>query len=181
MKGMIKSGYLVGNGAAQNVELGWIPDYVEITNATDSDIITKAYLGGGKQIVPFSSGGTTEIAAGDKIVGATSGAQAWVVEVLLYSGAWADGDAAGFFVVEMIGDTDFGSENVDVGDDSNLATVTANVTHSVNIDTEVGAATSNAAITPYAGSTTASKGFTVGSTVAEEAKLLCYFAFRADQ
>jgi hypothetical protein len=175
-----KSGYLVGNGAAQNVSLGWIPDLVIITNATDGDIITIGHIGP-YQVVPFSSGGTTEIEVGDKITGATSGATAWVREVLEYSGTWAGGDAAGFFVVEMISGT-FQSENVDVGSDGNLATVTANVTHSVNSDTEVASATGNAAITRYAGSTTvgseAAPGFTVGSTVAEEAKLLRYAAFR---
>lgn len=175
----IKSGYLVGNGAAQNVELGWVPELVIITNATDGDIITIGHIGP-DQVVPFTSGGTTEIVAGDKITGATSGATAYVKEVLEYSGTWAGGDAAGFLVVEMISGT-FQSENVDVGSDTNLATVTANVVHSVNIDTEVAAATGNAAITRYDGSTSAAAGFTVGSTICEEAKLLRYAAFRGDQ
>jgi hypothetical protein len=179
MKGMIKMGYLVGNGAAQNIELGWIPDYVEVANVTDGTILYKGYIGP-YQVVPFTSGGTTQIMPGDKIVGATSGASAWVREVLEYSGTWAGGDAAVFFVVEMISGT-FGSENVDVGGSLNLATVTANVTHTLDIDTEVASATGNAAITRYAGSTSAHQGFTIGSTIAVEAKLLRYVAIRGDQ
>lgn len=178
MKGMIKAGYLVGNGAAQNVSLGFIPDYVKIVNATDGDIITEAFLGP-DQVVPFSSGGTYEVVEGDVIVGATSAAIATVVEVLEYSGTWAGGDAAGFLVVRVKSGT-FGSENVNVGTNSNVATVTANVTHSVNIDTEVASATGNAAITRYAGTDEIPAGFTVGSTVMEEAKLLRYLAIRQD-
>lgn len=174
----VKTGVVVGNGAAINVELGWIPDLVIISNATDGDIITIGHLN--DYIVPFSSGGTTEIAAGDTIVGATSGAEAIVEEVLLYSGSWAGGDAAGFFLIKRDNlEGTFQSENVNVGSNSNLATITANVEHSLNIDTEVATASGNAALSGYAGSAAAnSKGFTIGSSVAEEAKLLRYAAFR---
>lgn len=180
MKGQIKSGYLVGNGAAQNISLGWTPDYVVVTNVTDGDKIHEGFIGP-HEVVPFSSGGTTEIVAGDTIIGATSGATAIVEEVLLYSGTWAGGDAAGFFVVRDRSGT-LGSENVYVGSGTNDATVTAAVTHTVDIDTEVASATGNAAITRYDGSSgSASKGFTIGSTIAEEAKLLRYIAIRGDQ
>lgn len=180
MKGIIKTGYLVGNGAAQNIELGFVPDYVKVINVTDGDKIHEAFIGA-HQVVPFSSGGTTEIVEGNVIIGATSGARATVREVLEYSGTWAGGDAAGFLVVEMISGT-FGSENVYVGTGTNDATVTANVTHTIDIDTEVASATGNAAITPYAGAAGSNaKGFTIGSTIAEEAKLLRYIAVRGDE
>lgn len=174
------SGEEVGNGAAINVELGWIPDLVIVTNVTDGDKITIGYPN--RMAIPFSSGGTNEIAAGDVITGATSGATATVAKVLLYSGTWAGGDAAGFFIIERDSLTGtFGSENVfgEAAGATNDATVTANVTHSVDIDTEVAGATGNAAISGYAGSAgSAAKGFTIGSTVAEEAKLLRWTAFR---
>lgn len=174
------SGEEVGNGAAINVELGWIPDFVIVTNVTDGDKITMGYPN--RMAIPFSSGGTNEIAAGDLITGATSGAKATVSKVLLYSGTWAGGDAAGFFIIERDSLTGtFGSENVfgEAAAATNDATVTANVTHSVDIDTEVAGATGNAAISGYAGSAaSAAKGFTIGSTVAEEAKLLRWTAFR---
>jgi hypothetical protein len=101
---------------------------------------------------------------------------------MLYSGSWAGGDAAGFFVVERDQvDGTFGSENVTGGaagatDD---ATVTVQVTHGYNIDTEVAAVTTTSALLGYVGATgTNSKGFTIGSVVAEEAKLLRWVAWR---
>lgn len=174
-----KSGEVVGNGAAINVELGWIPDRVEVYNATDGDIVTVGFPN--RMAIPFSSGGVTEIQPGDTIVGETSNAEAVVDTVLLYSGSWAGGDAAGFFIVER-GDVEgtFGAENVKVGSNSNLATVTANVTHGYNVDTEVAAANPGATgLSAYVGErSVASKGFTIGATVAEEAKLLRWCAWR---
>ena len=177
-----KTGLTVGNGAAINVELGWIPDYVMVYNCTDGDIFTFAFLG--ELVIPFSGGGTNEIAAGDTITGATSGATAVVKEVLLYSGSWAGGDAAGFFVVErdsVVGT--FGSENV-VGEAAGAtddATVTAAVTHCGNSGLG-GAVTGNDALSAYVGAAGSNaKGFTIGSSVAEEAKLLRYVAYRNDR
>lgn len=174
------SGETVGNGAAINVELGWIPDLVIVNNVTDGDLMTIGYPN--RWAIPFSGGGTNELAAGDTITGATSGATAIIKSVLLYSGSWAGGDAAGFFIVERDNLTGtFGSENV-VGEASGAtddATVTANVTHSVASAAAVAGATGNAAISAYTGSAaTYAKGFTIGSTVAEEAKLLRWAAWR---
>lgn len=175
-----KSGETVGNGAAINVELGWIPDLVMITDVTDGTSIHMGFPN--RMAIPFSGGGTNELTAGEVITGATSGATAIIKEVLLYSGSWAAGTAAGFFIIERDDLTGtFESENV-TGETSGAtddATVTANVTHTVDIDTEVASATGNAAITAYAGSAaSASKGFTIGSTIAEEAKLLRWAAWR---
>lgn len=175
----IRTGYLVGNGAAQNIELGWIPELVIVTNVTDGDVITIGHIGP-FQAVPFSSGGTTELVAGNKIRGATSDAEAYIQEVLLYSGSWAAGDAAGFLIVDMISGT-FGSEAAGVGG-ADQATITANVTHSVSSDTEIATVTGTSAITRYNGAAgSAAKGFTIGAVIAEEAKLLRYIAFRGDQ
>ena len=184
MMGQIKVGITVGNGAALNIELGWVPDFVSLYNATDGDLITNAFL---NWVVPFTSGGTTEIAAGASIRGATSGATAVVKAIHLYSGSWAGGDAAGFIeLVEgsLVGT--FGSENVYVQNDAtagiNDATVTANVVHNVAIAAAAAGATGNSAISRYEGSAgSASKGFTIGSSIATEAKVLRYFAVRSDQ
>lgn len=35
----LRVGTITGNGAAQNISLGWIPDWVQIMNATDGDVI----------------------------------------------------------------------------------------------------------------------------------------------
>lgn len=178
MKPNFEAGCTVGNGAAINVELGWIPDRVEVYNATDGTPLNVAFTG--QYVIPFSGGGTNEIEAGETITGATSGATAVVKEVLLYSGTWAGGDAAGFFVVNYDDLTGtFSSENI-IGETSGAtddATVTANVTHGYDSDTEVAA--DNTGIIPYAGSSgSASKGFTIAAAVATEAKLLRWSAWR---
>ena len=69
MAGQIKIGTTVGNGAALNIECGFVPEKVELYNATDGTPFTVAFL---NWVVPFSSGGTTEITAGATIKGATS-------------------------------------------------------------------------------------------------------------
>ena len=183
MKGQPVFGVTVGNGAALNIELGFVPEMVQLYNATDGDIITTAFL---NWVVPFSGGGTTTIAAGSKIKGATSGATAVVRQVLLYSGTWAGGDAAGFFeLVEGSLTGTFGSENVYISSDTTSgiddATVTVNVVHNVAVAAAAAGATGNSAISRYEGSAGSNaKGFTIGSTIAEEAKLLRYIAWRAN-
>jgi hypothetical protein len=75
--------------------------------------------------VAFTSGGTTEIAAGDTITGATSAATAVVGRVVLTSGSWAAGTAAGFFHFASQTGT-FQAENLNVGASLNLATIAGN-------------------------------------------------------
>ena len=180
-KGTFASGMTVGNGAALNVEIGWVPEVVELYNVTDGDLITRAFL---RWAVPFSSGGTNEIQVGDTIVGATSGARARVKQVMLYSGSWAGGDAAGFLELEEGSLTGtFGSEAVYATDSSALddATVTANVVHNVATAAAAASATGTSAISRYEGvAGSNSKGFTIGSVIAEEAKLLRWAAWRSE-
>jgi len=73
----------------------------------------------------FTSGGTTAIAVGDTIAGATSSATAKVMAVEVTSGSWAGGDAAGELIIEGQSGT-FQSENLNVGASSNLATISGN-------------------------------------------------------
>ena len=184
MKGQPVIGVTVGNGAALNIELGFVPECVHLYNATDGTPYTIAYL---NWVVPFSGGGTTEITAGSTIEGATSSATAVVKQVLLYSGTWAGGDAAGFFeLVEgsLVGT--FGSENVYISSDTTSgiddATVTVNVVHNVAVAAAAAGATGNSAISRYEGTAAGfAKGFTIGSSLATEAKLLRYAAYRSDQ
>ena len=75
--------------------------------------------------VAFTSGGTYEIVAGDTITGATSGATATVFDVVLTSGSWAGGDAAGVLWLNGQSGT-FSAENLNVGANSNVATIAAN-------------------------------------------------------
>lgn len=180
-----KTGITVGNGAAINVELGWIPDFVMVYNATDGDLLTAGFLN--QYVIPFSGGGVNELVAGETITGVTNtGVSAIIQEVLLYSGSWAGGDAAGFFVVEYADqDGTFGSENVtgETAGATDDATVTVNVTHGFASAAAIsGEDTGNAALLPYGGvAETNSKGFIIGLTVAEEAKCLRWVAWRNDR
>lgn len=70
----------------------------------------------------FTSGGTTEISEGDTITGATSGATATVARIVVQSGDWAAGDAAGYMTLAGITGT-FSAENLNVGASTNLATI----------------------------------------------------------
>jgi hypothetical protein len=72
----------------------------------------------------FTSGGTTAIAVGNTITGATGGATAVVMSVEVTSGTWAGGDAAGELIIMTQVGT-FESENLNVGASSNLATIAA--------------------------------------------------------
>lgn len=176
--GEVDTGVTVGTGAAINISLGYIPRRAEVYNVTDGDIITVGFLTGR---IPFTSGGTATIAAGNKIIGATSGATVTIKEVILISGTWAGGDAAGTFLVDaddMVGT--IGSENVYIASSgtTNDATVTAMVASCYKIDTATAGVTTTSALSAYVGSSTAAKGFTIGSVVSESAKELRWTAFR---
>lgn len=182
--GQVATGFLRGTGAAINVELGWIPDFVQVINLTDGDKIHANFL---RKVIAFTSGGTEEIKAGDKIHGNTSDATAIVQEVILDTGTWAAGDAAGWLILEAASESGtFQAESayrdgVD-SDGDNYITVAASDQDGVDIDTEVAGTTTAATnIAEYVGASGSNaKGFTVGATIAEDAKLLGYIAMRGD-
>jgi len=186
-KGNSKSGSFVGTGATVNVELGWVPNSVEIYNATDGTTLQIAYLI--PWVVPFTSGGTAVPVAGSIIRGAISGATATIDAVQLSSGTFAAGNAVGnFTLVEGTLVNAFGSENViitnpatgSIGTDD--ATVTPAVVHNVAITTQATAVLAGTtAVSRFEGTTAAtSKGFTVGSGLAAAGKLIRWRAFRDD-
>jgi len=183
MKPAIKTGAVLGTAGAINVELGFIPTYVVLVQS-DGLLRTEAWL---QWTVPFTSAGTAVPLAGHTIRGATSAARATIKEVMLASGTYAAGTAAGFFVLEegsLVGT--FGSENIiitnlasgTVGTDD--ATVTANVTRNVAIAAAAAPATTAATtISRYEGTAAgASKGFTIGATLSATGQLLSFTAFR---
>ena len=91
-------------------------------NAAGLSYATYDASASGQRTVAFTSGGTYEILPGDTITGATSTSTARVVAVTLSSGTWAGGDAAGTLTL----DTRSGAlqaENLDVGGNSNVATI----------------------------------------------------------
>ncbi len=182
--GHVKMGTVVGLGATLNVPLGFVPKFVELWNMTDGDIITSAFL---QWVIPFSSGGTNVISPGDRIKGATSGAIATVEEVLIASGSFAAGTAAGFFTVQegtLVGT--FGSENVydittQAASGIDDATVTVNVVHNIAVTTAAASASTTSAISRLEGTAGSSgAGFTIGSVIAEAAKCLRWIAYQGD-
>lgn len=76
----------------------------------------------------FTSGGTYEIAEGNVITGATSGATATVKRIAMTSGTWAAGTAAGTLIFASQTGNFSAAENLNVGATLNVATVTANST-----------------------------------------------------
>jgi hypothetical protein len=75
----------------------------------------------------FTSGGTYEISEGDTITGATSTETAVVTRVVLESGSFAGGDAAGRLVMASQSGA-FVAENLDVGANPNVATIAGDAT-----------------------------------------------------
>lgn len=69
----------------------------------------------------FTSGGTYEVQEQDVITGGISGATATIQKVILTSGSWAGGDAAGRFIINTVTGT-FQAENLSVPGQPNCAT-----------------------------------------------------------
>jgi hypothetical protein len=186
-KGNSRSGSFVGTGAIVNVELGWIPNSVEIYNATDGTPYQVAFLI--PWVVPFTSGGTAVPVAGSTIRGAISGATATIESVQLSSGTFAAGNAVGnFTLVEGTLVNAFGSENIiitnpavgSVGTDD--ATVTPAVVHNCAITAQAASVLAGTtAVSRFEGTVAStSKGFTVGLGLAVAGKLIRWRAFRDD-
>lgn len=80
-----------------------------------------------QHVITFTSGGTTAIAVGDTVVGATSGYMADVLAVTLTGGSWAGGDAAGTLTVKNLSAplaSWTNNENLKVGAGTDEATMT---------------------------------------------------------
>lgn len=179
----VRTGFLVGAGAAVNVSLGWIPKRVDVHNITDGSV---ALTGFPAKLIQFNTAGPAVPTAGMKILGATSGATARIKDIFLVSGTYAGSNGAGYFVCdpeEIVGT--FGTENVSY---STSAAVIADAAVVVQVD-ELGQYTTGSAgpvlstaattgLVAYAGDSTHAKGFTIGSTIAASAKRLRWTAFR---
>lgn len=72
--------------------------------------------------IAFTSGGTFTPSEGDTITGATSGSTADILRVVLESGSWDAGDAAGRFIIDGQ-DAPFVAENLNIGTNLNVASV----------------------------------------------------------
>jgi hypothetical protein len=93
--------------------------YLDLVSGNDSND------GLGPYKAAFTSGGTYTVVVGDTLTGATSGRTAKVVYVAHTSGTWAGGDEAGTFYVGTPSGAFSAGENLNVGANNNVATLTA--------------------------------------------------------
>jgi hypothetical protein len=96
-----------------------VPDAVDMYKATSAGWVLQD-LG---ETFTFTSGGTTEIAEEDTVTGDASGETAVVKRVIVTSGTWAGGDAAGRLIVYSVSGA-FQAENLEVSS-VNLASIAA--------------------------------------------------------
>lgn len=123
----IVRGFYTGTGDGANI---WrFADRVFIGEAAAEMAGTFSPGGGGDswaatEVLEFTSGGTYEVVAGNTVTGATSAATGIVVAVTLVSGSWAAGTAAGTLLIKRRTGA-FQAENLNVGANSNVATIAA--------------------------------------------------------
>lgn len=91
----------LGNTATGIATLFWMAGSLYAVKTGTPDTIYKSGFTGWElvspaTVVPFNSGGTTVIVAGNDLTGAASGATGTVLAVDLVSGEWADGTVSGF-------------------------------------------------------------------------------------
>lgn len=185
-----KVGYIHGTGAALNVEIGFVPDYVRIWNATEGTDVFEGLLA---KVIVFTSLSAT-LKPGYWIKGITSGAKARIRDVIIDSGTVAGGDAAGWLVcdAEDINGT-LETENAQVyaitpgtaAAATNHLGIVVDVTFGQSVITTAGPVSAGAGTTDvvaYTGTeATLRKGFTIGTTISEDGDILGYFAMSNDQ
>ena len=181
-------GFIVGNGAKRNIEIGFVPSFVRVTNLTDRATFEAAIA----QAIAFDSG-SVEIKSGMRIDASDGGWRGIVKQVILASGTWAGGNAAGWIVFEdgslagsaNVGDNDgiYSSEQVDVAGSANVADVNGAglVTLGVEREADGSAVDAESGVTPYFGSEASeAKGFSISATISVDNKLLHYQAWAPD-
>ncbi len=171
-------GFFYGTDNDINVEVGWIPDRVEVFDFTLGTSYDVGYPSG--QVLAFTSGGTNEIKAGHTLIGATSGARATVLQIMADTGTWAGGNAAGNIIIDadtLVGT--FESENLyydgsDTTNDAQTAAVQAEMGYDL-----AGTVASATDISAYLGSQGGNeKGFTYAAASNTDASMFVYSAFR---
>lgn len=181
-------GFIVGTGAARNIAIGFVPTRVTIINMTDRVTFEAAIA----QVIAFDSG-SVEIKSGQRIDASDGGWRGIVKQVILASGSWDGGDAAGWIVFEddtLVGSANvanndgiFVSEQVDVAGKANVADVSAAglVTLGVEREADGSAVDADAGVTPYFGAEAeTAKGFSISAAISADGKLLHYQAWAPD-
>ena len=183
-----KVGFIHGTGAVISVEIGFVPDYVKLWNATDGENLFEGWLA---KVIVFTSL-SNEINPGDWIKGITSGAKARIRDIILDSGTVAGGDAAGWLICDAEDITGtLQTENADVYTSepgsaaaaANHLGIVVDVTFGQETITSAGPVSASATgdIVAYVGTDgTLRKGFTIGTKISEDGDLLGYLAIGND-
>ncbi len=182
----VATGFIRGTGSAVNVTLGWIPEFVMLLNLTDGNEVDLNALA---PVLLFTSGGTTEIKAGQTLHDNVTDGTAIIRQVIVDSGTWAGGNAAGWFILHA--DSQVGVfaaastgyvEGVDADGDDRVTLTAEADTDGTNIAAAAVATTTPATnCISYVGTRGSNaKGFTIGATVSTDAKLFYYVALRGD-
>jgi len=188
-------GFLIGTGAARNVALGFVPSWVRIYDIGGTTI----WEGPVAEAVAFDNNGTAdadarEIVAGMRLDAADDGWSGTVKQVILASGGWDTGNAAGWIVFEagtLEGAANLAdNDEIHASDQADLkgAATGFNLTGAglVRLGAKVSTAVAASAadgddITPYYGSHAAeARGFTIGATISTDNDLLGYQAWAPD-
>ena len=181
-------GFIVGTGAARNIELGFVPSFVKITNLATRN----TNEGPVAEVIAFDNG-TTEIKAGMRLDAADDGWRATVKQVVLASGSWDGDNAAGWLVLEggtlegaaNIGNNDaiHASDQADLKGAASHALVNGAGLTTIGVARPVGggAVTAAGGITPYYGvHASNAKGFTIAAGISGDGNLLHYRAWAPD-
>jgi len=180
---------VVGTGAALNVDLGFVPTFVEVFNS-DRDVL---FQGDPRTTLQFDSGGTDVLEAGMTIGGASGGPTAVIEEIIVDADTWSAGTATGWIILSPFEPETAGSwANDEViraakqkGEtpSGDYATVNGAPANQVaKISTAVAAGGNNETITVYRGASgETGGGISIGSAISEDGKLLTIRAFGAGQ
>ena len=181
-------GFIVGNGAARNIELGFVPSRVKITNLSGR----ATYEASLAEVIGFDSG-SSEIKAGMRLDAADEGWRGTVRQVILASGSWDGGNAAGWIVFEAgtlegranIADNDtiYSSDQADLAGSTDVATVNGAglLAQGVGRPGDGNAVSASAEITPYYGThASMAKGFSIAAAISVDNNLLQYQAWAPD-
>ena len=94
-------------------------------------------IAGRRWVLDFTSGGSYQPRPGETIEGASSGATGFIESVDRTSGSWAGGTAAGTITIRRKSGT-FESENLNIGNESNVATTDGTIVYASAVETTTG-------------------------------------------
>ena len=194
---MYNDGFIMGNGAALNINLGYVPSWVKLLNITDTNVIAEGPVA---EMLGFDSG-SIDFKPGMRIDASDSGWGGIVGQEIRTGGNPTTGNSAGLIVFEAgtlygganIADNDqiYASEQVDVAGTTNVGDVVNALLRGVTLEMKPEESTAGdrmsilafaSGIQPYYGTVGGEAlGFTIPAGLAADNKLLGYQAWSPAQ